>query len=143
MSEEKAKPMEYWLVRDVRLNIWRVSEVKVKWSDVNLGDEKRHVVEIQALRDAEARIKELEAKLWVAKDNSLRTYDGMAEKADKYDEAKEMMEKMAVALKKISDPRKQRDMSQLASNPPRNGAVYDIQLISIGALKEYEEWKRK
>jgi hypothetical protein len=33
-----------------------------------------------------AEIRKLEAKLWVANDTRLRTYDGLTDKADKYDE---------------------------------------------------------
>lgn len=38
------------------------------------------------------------------------------------------------ALEEISEKRRLRDMSQLASNPPQNGAVWDIQVISNRAL---------
>lgn len=130
MSEEKAKAREFWLVRDIKTNTWIVSEHKIKWADVKLGNERHHVVEYSALEAAEKKIKELEAKLWVAKDNSLRTYDGLADKADKYDEANEMLEKMAAALLLYKDICTWKDES-------------GDEFIAAKALKEYEDWKKR
>ncbi len=38
------------------------------------------------LSNAEQRLRKQSAELWVAKDSQLRTYDGLAEKADKFDD---------------------------------------------------------
>lgn len=47
----------------------------------------QHLLEAALTRAelAESRIRELEAQLWVAKDAQLRTYDGLAQKADRAD----------------------------------------------------------
>lgn len=84
------------------------------------------------LQAAEKKIKELEAKLWVAKDSALRTYDGLADKADKYDEANEMLEKMATALSvlEICD-----GVEKLAGRQTND--------VAKEALKQYEEWKKR
>ena len=49
-----------------------------------------------------------------------------------------------VAEEKIQlacDMQRQKDLSQLASNPPRNGAVYDIQVILKEALEQIKRIK--
>lgn len=82
------------------------------------------------LHEAQKEIAELEAKLWVAKDSALRTYDGLADKADKYDEANEMLEKMAAALLLYKDICTWKDES-------------GDEFIAAKALKEYEDWKKR
>lgn len=133
MSEEKAKAREFWiyeapgsLVNDNILRITRSAPTKeITWPEV-------HVIEYSALEASEQKIKELEAKLWVAKDNSLRTYDGLAEKADKYDEAKEMLEKMATAINKA------------IYNDDYGSEVDEIPMDTLRNIRrEYEEWKIK
>ena len=47
-----------------------------------MADENAFRQELDTLR---AENDKLKAQLWVAKDSALRTYDGLAEKADKYD----------------------------------------------------------
>lgn len=42
------------------------------------------------------------------------------------------------ALEWINNPKHLRNMSQLASNPPKNGMVYDIQAVSRQALTDIE-----
>jgi hypothetical protein len=46
------------------------------------------------VEELEERIKQLEAQLWVARDSALRTYDGLAQKADMADELAEALEQM-------------------------------------------------
>jgi hypothetical protein len=43
------------------------------------------------VEELEERIKQLEAELWVARDSALRTYDGLAQKADMADELAEAL----------------------------------------------------
>lgn len=50
------------------------------------------------LAAAEKENTELKAKLWVAKDSQLRTYDGLTEKADKYDALLSLAREMRSAL---------------------------------------------
>lgn len=51
--------------------------------------------QIEALKAENAKLK---AELWTAKDAQLRTYDGLAQKADKYDALKEQAEALVEAL---------------------------------------------
>lgn len=123
MSEEKAKAREFIIPAT-----WQVDGKKYTDSDVALVILKQD--HEAALLEAQKEIAELKAKLWVAKDSSLRTYDGLAEKADKYDEAKEILEKMVAQLESIS----------------KNSCCEQCQqakLVASEALKQYEEWKKR
>lgn len=67
------------------------------------------------------------ARLWVAQDAQLRTYDGMAEKADAYDDMKAKLEKATRALKELKS----------LGNEYASGAV--IEGVADKALSEIEE----
>ncbi len=43
----------------------------------------------KSYKELEEEISQLKAQNWVLKDNSLRTYDGLAQKADKFDKLKD------------------------------------------------------
>lgn len=64
--------------------------------EIHNGEDTVKVVDIESYEAALQLIKELEAKLWVAKDSQLRTYDGLAERADQADELKKKLE-LAIA----------------------------------------------
>lgn len=51
-------------------------------------------------------------------------------------EAEKEIKRLREALKMILDPKRLRDVSKLASNPPQNAAVWDIQVIARAALKD-------
>lgn len=56
--------------------------------------------ELQALKEENTKLK---AQLWVANDARLRTYDGLAQKADKYDEVVKRLEAVKASLNKCKD----------------------------------------
>lgn len=61
-------------------------------------------------------------------------------------ENEKLTKALEIAEEKIQlacEPRRQRDLSQLASNPPRNGAVYDIQNLLKDALAQIEKIKKE
>ena len=63
-----------------------------------------------------------------------------------WDKNEKLTKALEVAEEKIQlacEPRRQRDLSQLASNPPRNGAVYDIQVMLQEALEQIEKIKNE
>lgn len=133
MSEEKAKAREWTLVFTTNLQGEEMNPHVLDGPIISGYEAEVKVVEISALQEAQKEIAELKAKLWVAKDNALRTYDGLAEKADKYDEAKEMLEKMASALEKI-----QRKSAHMKSE-----YAGKINQQSTEARKQYLEWKKR
>lgn len=62
-----------------------------------------------------------------------------------WDEYIKLTKALEVAEEKIQlacDPYRQKDLSQLASNPPRNGAVYDTQVMLQEALSQIEKIKK-
>jgi uncharacterized coiled-coil protein SlyX len=65
------------------------------WSEMSEG------LKGMATAEAHERIKELEAQLYIAKDSALRAYDGLADKADKYDVTKKKLDIAFEALKDI------------------------------------------
>lgn len=125
MSEEKAKAREFIIPAT-----WQVDGKKYTDSDVATVILKQD--HEAALQEAQKEIAELKAKLWVAKDNALRNYDGLAEKADKYDEAKEMLEKMASAINKA------------IYNDDYGSEADEIPMDTLrNIIREYENWKIK
>lgn len=58
------------------------------------------ILERDSLR---TQLAEANAKLWVAKDSQLRTYDGLAEKAARVDEVEEKLEVARAALGRINE----------------------------------------
>ncbi len=57
---------------------------------------------LNVIADQEKRIDELKAENWVLRDTNLRTYDGLTDKADKYDETVAKLTIAREALEKIS-----------------------------------------
>lgn len=91
--------------------------------------EKKKPIILENVRKENEELKKeialLKAKLWVAKDSQLRTYDGLTEKADKYDLAVQ-------ALKKINE-------QELNSQRPGGGHSISA-TISYDTLKTLGEY---
>jgi hypothetical protein len=93
------KPREFWLIP------WSVGyECRTNKPDGTFI----HVIEKSAYDELEAKLKKTEAKLWIAKDSQLRTYDGLAQKADR---TEELEAKLKIAVDTLTAKRFSRDKS--------------------------------
>lgn len=63
-------------------------------------EERSHYYVKSVAEKAIAAIQKLEAQLWVARDSQLRTYDGLATKADNYDDLKVHTDQLVDAIEK-------------------------------------------
>lgn len=96
-------------------------------------DKSRYAFELsQQLEAANAEIAKLKAENWVLNDNNLRTYDGLAQKADKYDEARELLSTISESL--ITYMKWARNEGSLDSERAAKAAE---------ALALYEKWREE
>ncbi len=102
----------------------------IKVQDEIIRNEKNNV---EALTDVARKLKSKTAKLkaqnWVLKDNNLRTYDGMAQKADAYDDA----------IKEIERLKERIIAKQMASNNQKSGGIVKFNLIGDINEESYKE----
>lgn len=66
---------------------------QLEWSLRNEEKQKQYYF------DNQKEIRKLKAENWVLKDNSLRTYDGLAQRADRADKLEEKLQNILTALK--------------------------------------------
>jgi hypothetical protein len=107
MSDEKPKaapPRDWWIETSLGGPITGEGDYATIHSKAD-SDFRVHVIEYSYAQALEAKCAELEARLWVAKDSQLRTYDGLTDKADKYDALESRCQKLEAALQFYADER--------------------------------------
>jgi hypothetical protein len=85
------KPREFWI------NEYTGTASTVEES-INNGYD-THVIEYSSYEALQKELAETKAKLWVVKDSQLRTYDGLAQKADRADELEAENKRLREVLK--------------------------------------------
>jgi hypothetical protein len=117
MSDEK-KPREFW-IHEITTEI--NGDIQVAFTF--------HVIEKSAYDKLTAENAKLRAENYVLRDQGLRTYDGLAQKADRADELQRKLEIATRALTSIEDTSTQYD----------NNTAWRIANIALIALKEIGE----
>lgn len=145
-AAEIKKPREYWIEfggdPSNDKEVYKRYSATVPFKPCSLSDEVIHVIEKSAydkLKESENKKimelmtaigtlvdneTELKIKLRIAHDSQLRTYDGLADKADKYDAAIGQCEQLVSALDRI-----------ITAGMPGT--------IAEEALADYEAWRVK
>lgn len=140
MNEEKAKAREFWLEKEElgafdRPDDWHYIHVTLQ--DPGPDCEMVHVVEIQALQEAQKEIAELKAKLWELRKTGQQII--IEDEASKKS-LREMLEKMASALVVCEEVMRVSFHERLCL---QTRGCYCKPNTAFEALKEYEEWRSK
>lgn len=151
------KAREFWIGQRTMLQNGITSHVEFLVEQVPV-EGFTHVIEHSAYLELQQQLAKAKAELWVAKDSALRTYDGLAQKADKADEFAKQISQLQQELKFVKADKSVDNFdaflklkSELTASQAQLVRAEEalrfysdeafIQKVTIGGFGYYEAWE--